>query len=203
MVEKSRWTKITEENPDHSAWYIQRFKDMAAEGHDLDGEARFIDAMAARESRILDAGCGPGRVGARLADLGHTVVGVDVDPVLIASAKEEHPGSKWVVGDLAQTDMETLGIDEGFDIIVSAGNVMTFLARSTRRAALANLGALLNDDGRLVVGFGTEREYPLSDFYQDVNAVGLQVSLELSTWDILPRTEDSNFIVAVLQTAAA
>ncbi len=203
MVEKSLWTELTENNPDHSTWYIQRFKDMAAEGRDLHGEARFIDAMAARASRILDAGCGPGRVGGRLAELGHTVVGVDIDPVLIESATEQHPGATWVIGDLAETDAESLGVDdaefEGFDIIVSAGNVMTFLAPTTRRMVLANLHSLLATDGRLVVGFGTERELPLADFFAHVEAAGLVVELDLATWDLRPRTADSDFIVAVLR----
>ena len=39
------WTRLTEENPQHSAAYIQRFKDLAAAGHDLVGEARLVDAM--------------------------------------------------------------------------------------------------------------------------------------------------------------
>ncbi len=51
-----------------------------------------IDAMAARGSRVLDAGCGTGRVGGRLAELGHTVVGADVDPALIDYAKADFPG---------------------------------------------------------------------------------------------------------------
>ena len=38
---------MIEEKPGHSDWYIERFRTMAAEGHDLDGEARFVDAMAA------------------------------------------------------------------------------------------------------------------------------------------------------------
>ncbi|MGZ5421887.1 MAG: class I SAM-dependent methyltransferase, partial [Aeromicrobium sp.] len=64
----------------HSQWYIERFRKMAREGEDLAGEARLIDAIVAPGSRILDAGCGPGRVGAVLHARGHQVVGVDVDP---------------------------------------------------------------------------------------------------------------------------
>lgn len=82
MVETSGWVELTKANPDHSAWYVERFRKMAAAGDDLAGEARLIDAMAPRAGRILDAGCGPGRVGAILAGLGHEIVGVDADPVL-------------------------------------------------------------------------------------------------------------------------
>ena len=61
MVEPSRWTQIITQDPGHTQRYIQRFRDMEANGHDLWGEARTVDAMAPRNARILDAGCGPGR----------------------------------------------------------------------------------------------------------------------------------------------
>ena len=69
MTEPSRWVETTRRNPNHSSWYIERFRSMADAGADLAGEARFVDAMAPRTARILDAGCGPGRVGAELAGL--------------------------------------------------------------------------------------------------------------------------------------
>ena len=80
MTEQSAWVRITQENPGHSAAYIQRWRDLAAQGMDLLGEARLVDAMLPRGSRVLDAGCGEGRIGGHLAALGHEVVGVDVDP---------------------------------------------------------------------------------------------------------------------------
>ena len=58
----TRWVTDTDEG--HSQWYIDRFRKMAAEGVDLGGEARLLDAMVSPGSRILDAGCGLGRVGA-------------------------------------------------------------------------------------------------------------------------------------------
>lgn len=130
---------MIEENPGHSAWYIERFRSMAAEGQDLDGEARFVDAMIPRGARILDAGCGPGRVGGRLAALGHHVVGVDIDPELIAAAEGDHPGAIWLAPDLAVLDLAADGVSERFDVIVSAGNVMTFLDPATRRDVLYRL----------------------------------------------------------------
>lgn len=62
MGEPTRW--VTAHDAGHSQWYIERFRRMATEGADLAGEARLLDAMLARRSRVLDAGCGPGRVGA-------------------------------------------------------------------------------------------------------------------------------------------
>ena len=198
MVEPSRWTRIVEENPEHSTNYIQRFVDMEAEGRDLHGEARFVDAMVQRNSRILDAGCGPGRVGRRLAELGHDVVGVDVDPVLIDAAAEADPSSTWLCRDLALLDLPSDGIGEGFHVIVSAGNVMAFLAESTRRQVLANLAAHLKPEGRLVVGFQAGRDYDFDDFLTDAAAAGLSTEVKLSTWDLRPFADDSDFLVAIL-----
>jgi SAM-dependent methyltransferase len=194
----NRWLQKIENDPGHSAWYIDRFRTMAAEGADLDGEARFIDAMAPRHARILDAGCGPGRVGGRLARLGHDVVGVDIDPALIAAAEEDHPGPRWLHADLSHLDLAVHGISTGFDVVVAAGNVMTFLDPATRRPVLERLGEHLADDGRIVVGFGAGRDYPFEDFFTDVTAAGLRCELTLASWDLRPFTPSSEFLVAVL-----
>ncbi len=199
----NRWIELTEKNPGHSAWYIERFRSMAAEGADLDGEARLVDAMVGRGARVLDAGCGPGRVGGHLHRAGHQVVGVDLDPQLITAAEQDHPGPTWLVADLAGLDLPATGIDEGFDAIVCAGNVMTFLDPATRRPVLARLRAHLRDGGRIVTGFGSGRDYPFEEFLDDVAAVGLSPDLLLSTWDLRPFRSDSDFLVAVLSPGIA
>ncbi|WP_448614970.1 class I SAM-dependent methyltransferase [Modestobacter sp. URMC 112] len=201
MVEQSAWTQITQQDPGHSAAYVQRFRTMAARGVDLAGEARLVDAMLPRRARVLDAGCGPGRVGAVLADAGHQVVGVDGDPVLIAAAEADHPGPRWLVGDLAELDLPARGVAEPFDGIVCAGNVMTFLAPSTRGEVLRRLLAHLRPDGRMAVGFGAGRGYPFEDFLADAQAAGLAPDLLLSTWDLRPFGPDADFLVAVLRPA--
>lgn len=198
MGERSGWEELTANNPDHSTWYVERFRSMAEAGNDLAGEARFVDAMVARSSRVMDAGCGPGRVGAFLFEAGHTVVGVDGDPVLIAAAVEDHPGPQWLVGDLAELDLPSKGVTEGFDAIVCAGNVMTFLAPSTRREVLTRLGRHLRPEGRIVVGFGAGRSYDFDEFCHDLTAAGLSLELEFESWDLRPLTDESGFLVAVL-----
>jgi SAM-dependent methyltransferase len=199
MTEPSTWVRMTDENPDHSNAYVQRFRTLADQGMDLVGEARLVDAMIARGSRVLDAGCGPGRVGGYLHDVGHEVVGVDVDPVLIAAAEEDHSGPRWLVGDLADLDLRAQGVTEPFDAIVSAGNVMTFLAPSTRRAVLTRLRAHVAPNGRAAIGFGAGRGYPFEEFLADARAAGWEENLLLSTWDLRPFTPDADFLVTVLR----
>ena len=191
--------RIVAEDPNHSQWYIERFRAMAAEGADLEGEARLVDAMAGRGARILDAGCGPGRIGGRLHVLGHEVTGADVDPELIAAAREDHPGPRWLVADLAELDVrDEHGERTPFDLIVSGGNVMTFLAPSTRGAVLAGLADHLVEDGRAVIGFGAGRGYSFGNFRADAAAAGLAEQVLLGGWSLEPFAEDGDFIVAVL-----
>lgn len=196
---QSRW--ITNTSPGHSQWYIERFRAMAAQGHDLVGEARLVDALVPRNARILDAGCGPGRHAGELHQRGHTVVGVDVDPELIAAAEEDHPGPTWLVGDLAELDLEAAGHPGRFDAILMAGNVMTFLAAGTEVEVLRRLGLHLTPEGRIVVGFGFGRGYALESFDDDVRRAGLAVQSRFGTWDLRPLTGDSNFVVSLLTHA--
>jgi SAM-dependent methyltransferase len=199
VVEQSAWARKSQQDPGHSAAYVERFRSMAAAGADLAGEARLVDALLPRGARVLDAGCGPGRVGAFLAAAGHEVVGVDADPVLIAAAEADHPGPRWIVADLAELDLPALGVAGGFDGIVCAGNVMTFLAPSTRREVLRRLHGALHRDGVAAVGFGAGRGYPFEEFLDDARSVGLRPDLLLSTWDLRPYRPDADFLVAVLR----
>jgi len=195
-AEENLWLRKIAEDPGHSRWYIQRFRDMAARGADLAGEARLIDAMAARGARVLDAGCGTGRVGGRLAAAGHRVTGVDLDPELIAVARADHPDATWLVGDLSELDLGA-----AFDVIVCAGNVMTFVAPSTRREILRRFRAHLAGDGRVAVGFGAGRGYDHDEFLADAQTAGLAADLLLSTWDLRPYQPGSDFLVALLAAA--
>lgn len=194
----SQWATIIAADPSHSHRYAERFRDLEARGGDIYGEARLLDAMLPRASRVLDAGCGAGRSGGYLARQGHTVVGVDLDPVLIEAAESDFPGPTWLVGDLAELDLPGRGIDEPFDAIVCAGNVMTFLHPATRVTVLTRLGAHLADEGRAVIGFGAERGYSFDAYAADAARAGLRIDARFATWDLRPFTGTSDFMVSLL-----
>ena len=71
------------------------------QGEDLHGEARFVTELVPPPSRVLDAGCGYGRVASKPTRLGHTAIGVDADPHLIALARED-VDTRFVVADLSR-----------------------------------------------------------------------------------------------------
>ncbi|GAC1399341.1 MAG: hypothetical protein NVSMB60_11450 [Mycobacterium sp.] len=84
-------------------------------------------------------------------------------------------------------------------MIVLAGNVMTFLAPSTRVRVLTRLRAHLVGGGRAVIGFGAGRDYQFGEFFDDAAEAGFTPDVLLSTWDLRPFTDDSDFLVALLR----
>ncbi len=198
--EENLWLAAVRNNPDHAANYAQRWRDFAAQGRDIYGEARLIDAMAERGSRILDAGCGTGRIGGWLSQQGHRVVGVDLDPQLIKVARQDYPQVPWHQGNLADFTLPA-GANQltEFDLIVCAGNVVTFLAAAERRPALNRLRENLAPGGLLVLGFGAGRGYGFEDFRTDASAAGFSVHGEYSSWQLHRPTGE--FLVAVLGAA--
>ncbi|MEU8609528.1 class I SAM-dependent methyltransferase, partial [Actinoplanes sp. NPDC048791] len=132
----------------------------------------------------------------RLAAAGHRVTGVDLDPELIAAARQDYPGTDWQVGDLTE-----LELPDRFDVIVCAGNVMTFVAPDTRGEILRRMRAHLGGNGRVAIGFGADRGYEFDDFLTDAAAAGLAEDLLLATWDLRPFGPASDFLVALLRPA--
>lgn len=86
---------------------------------------RIIDLLGnVSGKKILDAGCGNGKVSRLLAKAGASVVGVDKIEDQIVTAQSTNPelGNKYFVGNIFNLD--TLNLPSDFDIAVS---LMTFL----------------------------------------------------------------------------
>lgn len=187
------------EDPEHSRWYVDRFRAMARAGRDLEGESRLVDVLAPRGAHLLDAGCGPGRHGGHLARLGHRVVGVDVDPLLIEAAREDHPGATWLVGDLATLDLPARGLPDLFDGALLAGNVMDFLVPDVRGEVLRRVAAHVVPGGFVVVGCRATSGFTPEGLDGLLEHAGLRLEHRFSTWDLAPWEPGSDYAVSVLR----
>src|SRR4051812_30456157 len=92
--EPTRWQRIARATAgeEYAATYAARFRALAARGGDVHGEAAFVSGRRPPPARVLDAGCGTGRVAVRLRELGYDVVGVDVDTAMLDVARTAAPG---------------------------------------------------------------------------------------------------------------
>jgi SAM-dependent methyltransferase len=161
--------------------YDRPWEQLAATGTDVHGEANFVEAMLVEHGgrRVLDAGCGTGRVAIELARRGFDVVGVDIDPTMLDTARRKAGELKWVLGDLSQ-----LALAETFDAAVLGGNVMLFVATGTERDVLRRMAAHLEPDGRLVSGFQLDLgRYALADYDVDAEAAGFTLTDRFASWE--------------------
>jgi SAM-dependent methyltransferase len=171
--------------------YDRTYAERAARGENVHGEADFVERLGPRA--VLDAGCGTGRVAIELARRGIAVVGVDLDPRMLARARKQAPALSWHLADLA-----TIRLPRAFDVIVLAGNVMIFLAPGTEGAVVANLARHLAPGGALVAGFQLASGYlPLEQYDRLAAAAGLHLVARYSTWDGAPWTPRDTYAVSV------
>ncbi len=184
----SRWQDLT--GGTTGAEYAARIERLAATGRDMHGEASLCARLVSPGARILDAGCGTGRVAIRLAQLGYDCVGVDLDKSMLAEARRAAPELTWLHADLATVSLEP----GGFDLVVAAGNVVPLLAAGTEAATVAQLAAALRPGGLLVTGFGLDATHlplaaapvDLASYDEWCAAAGLTLQERFATWDGAP-----------------
>ncbi len=173
------------------AGYAARFAQLAASGFDVHGEARLCASLVPPGARVLDAGCGTGRVAARLAELGYGCVGIDSDGSMLAQARLSSAEVVWLDADLAQLPAGEPALADPFDLVVAAGNVIPLLAEGTEAGVLAALAGRLRPGGLLVAGFGldaahlplAEAPFGLADYDAWCAQAGLEPVGRLATWD--------------------
>ncbi|GII79281.1 methyltransferase [Sphaerisporangium rufum] len=138
--------------------WIERW-DRQQEGYLPDREERFtvlIDAVEAGTARpdplVLDLGCGPGSLSARLLDRlpAATVVAVDADPLLLALGRAGHgerPGLRFAEADLRAPGWAAgLGLPRPADAAVST-TALHWLSEEGLRVLAAELAGVLRPGG--------------------------------------------------------
>ena len=192
----SRRTRWDTGDVRRGADYDRRFSDLATQGHDVHGEADLVEALGPR--RVLDAGCGTGRVAIELSRRGLEVVGVDTDPSMLDEARRKAPTLAWVEADLSRLDL-----GRTFDAAVLAGNVMVFVAPGTEAAVLARVAAHLVDGGLLIAGFTLALAgLGLADYDTMAAAAGLELVDRWATWARAPFAALDDYAVSVHRRVA-
>lgn len=197
---RTRWSEVSG-GPGAATAYQRRFDDLAASGVDIHGEAAFVAALHPAPARVLDAGCGTGRVATQLTALGYTCVGVDADAAMVAVAEQRDTVTQWVRQDLSALQLRT----QAFDVAVLAGNVIPLLAPGTLMAAVQRIAAHVRAGGLVVAGFGLDAAHlpdgcpptALADYDLACEVAGLSVVRRYATWDQAPWFDASGYAVSV------
>lgn len=118
----------------------------------FDGVAADIARVAPDGARVLEVGCGPGRLSILLARRHHLhVTGLDLDPAMIelaranaAATNGEGESPSFAVGDVSALSFP----DESFDLVVSTLSMHHWAETST---ALNEIGRVMRPNGRALV----------------------------------------------------
>ena len=200
MEPRTRWSEVSG-GPGAATAYQQRFDDLAAKGMDIHGEAAFVASLMSPPVRVLDAGCGTGRVATQLTALGYHCTGVDADAAMVEVAEKRDPSTTWVRQDLSRLQLRA----QAFEIAVLAGNVIPLLAPGTLLSAVERIAAHLQPGGLLVAGFGLDAAHlpqgcpvtPLADYDRACEVTGLSFVRRYGTWDRKPWHDGGGYAVSV------
>ena len=99
--------------------------------------------------KILDCPCGWGRFSIPLAELGHKIIGIDIDKDSIKMAKGKAPKNN--PPDFKVGDMRKLSIDKEFDVILNLYGSFGYFDRKTDFKVLTTFVKGLKPGGQLMI----------------------------------------------------
>jgi SAM-dependent methyltransferase len=105
---------------------------------------RYRDALS---GRVLELGCGAGRLTGYLGALSSDVLATDVAPAMLAAAAQRYPQVRFERLDLREVDRLDAG---AFDVVVAGYNLIDILDDEQRRRTLDQLRDRLAPGGLLI-----------------------------------------------------
>jgi SAM-dependent methyltransferase len=137
----------------------------------------------ALSGRVLELGCGAGRLTGYLSEIASSTHGLDISPAMVAYCRRRYPRATFGVGDLRDVSAFKPG---SFDVIVASYNVIDVLGDAERAGVLEGIHRVLRPGGLLIMSSHNRANAPrrrLRDALAARNTVGLAVSLfELPRW---------------------
>ncbi|WP_019483904.1 class I SAM-dependent methyltransferase [Arthrobacter sp. TB 23] len=180
--------------------YADKMRQLVGKGTDFEVDARFIDMLAHRNSRILDIGCGIGSAANALRQSGHRAYGIDPTRAVLDVAEDIFDGGWYrqlAVEELSDERLRAEGVPDRYEVILMSGNVPAFLSEEILEDAFRKVSGLLVDDGLFVVGTtAATRGGPKA---QDAAArlAGLLFLNRFSDWHLSSFEQDSAWSVSV------
>lgn len=147
------------------------------------------------DGRLLDLGCGAGRLLAYLAMLGGEVVGLDLAERMVEYSRATVPGATVVHGDVGS--LET-SLDGRFDVVFAVDNLLDIYGDTERRRVLHSIHEILVPGGLLVFSAHNlawvERHGEL--MRKRVTGARLRRLAQLSAADVAQRLRSSRRVAA-------
>ena len=98
--------------------------------------------------RVLELGCGAGRITGYLVARGREVAGLDVSPAMIAECRRRYPEGRFDVGDMR--DLSRFA-DDSLDVVIAGYNVLDVFSDALRRATLREIRRVLVPGGLIIM----------------------------------------------------
>lgn len=114
-------------------------------------QKNFLGRLIKVPSRVLDLGCATGGYASHLAEIGHQVEAIDLDPGMIDQLKKKYAGLKTLTAEVG--DIKTLAQRQGdYDLIYCIGNTLVHLAHKGEVSDFVKAAYdQLKPGGRLVI----------------------------------------------------
>jgi len=113
-----------------------------------EAEARILERRRGElGGRVLELGCGAGRLTGHVLGIAGSLHGIDVSPAMVAYCRETYPEGEFSVGDLLELERFA---EEEFDAVLAPYNVLDVLDDAQRRSVLVEIRRLLVPGGLLI-----------------------------------------------------
>lgn len=152
--------------------------------------ARRVAQLGARS--VLDAGCGSGHLARFIAELGIEVVGFDIDPEMLETARSRAPAITWLRADITSIDL-----GRRFEAVLVAGNVLNFVAPERIPLAIDRMASHVQRGGWLCTSFSQRGRFTAEDYEMWASGAGLTLQSLAADWTGTPYTDGSADVVAV------
>jgi ubiquinone/menaquinone biosynthesis C-methylase UbiE len=149
-IDPARWADIAATYDAVASTYAERFvnelEHKPFDRHLLGRFAQAVGPLSSPAHPVCDLGCGPGHIGAYLADLGLPVMGLDLSMAMVEQARR-----LWPALTFGQGDMTALPLDDSSLSAIACFYALIHIPRRLVPLALAEMQRVLIPGGILLL----------------------------------------------------